>query len=910
MGNALAARFARSGEAEVLEEAIGFFREAVRTSSADHPHHATMLSGLGGALRGRFKRTGEVGDLDEAIEICLLAAQRTPAGHPDRPARLNGLGNVLCARYERRGTPADLDEAIKALREAVRDTPSGHPDLPAWYVNLGSALSTRYARSGAEGDLDEAIEAGLASVRHLPADHADRPKALGNLGSALRTRFERRGAAGDLDEAVELLREAVRATPADHTDHPEMLANLGNALAVRAESAGTAGTAEDLGESVEVLRRAVRTIPADHPLHAAVLGNLGSTLKDRFSRSEAVEDLNEAVGMLQEAVRRVPDDQPDHALLLNNLGAALHARFQISGAAEDLEASVAALEGVFAAEAAAPSMRVQAGRAAGRLLAGAETARAAALLEKSVGMLEEVASRELGRGDQLRAVGALTGLAGEAAALILEDESRPGRQRAESALRSLEFGRARVMAQMLETRTDLSELGERHPRLADRFQELRALLDRPEPTSHSPGGFSGLEGGAARDERRAAAREMRGLLARIRSLDGFTSFAGPPAVEELKAQAGHGPVVTFNVTPRRSDALLLTAAGVVLVRLPDLSHEALIDQVNGFHQALQETGHGPMGARIAAQRRMGRTLEWLWDTAAGPVLGALGITGAPSAHDRWPRVWWAPGGLLGLLPLHAAGHHTDPPGPERRVVLDRVVSSYTPSIGALRHARRPVRPAPDRSLIVAMPTTPGLAGGAPLPQVTREAELLSDRLPDVTLLAEPAPRNTPPEGDDPEAPTRVRVFARLGEATVAHFACHGFNDPADPSRSRLLLHDHAGDPLTVASLAPLDLGHVRLAYLSACSTAVSFHQDLLDEAVHLTSGFQLAGFPHVVGTLWPINDRAAVDIADDFYAHLAAPDGSLRWQHAAHALHRAIRTRYAATPGMPSLWAAHLHAGA
>ncbi|MGQ4333341.1 CHAT domain-containing protein [Streptomyces hayashii] len=54
---------------------------------------------------------------------------------------------------------------------------------------------------------------------------------------------------------------------------------------------------------------------------------------------------------------------------------------------------------------------------------------------------------------------------------------------------------------------------------------------------------------------------------------------------------------------------------------------------------------------------------------------------------------------------------------------------------------------------------------------------------------------------------------------IAHFACHGASDRADPSKSLLLLHDHASDPLTVASLAPVRLDNVQLARLSACHTA-------------------------------------------------------------------------------------------
>ncbi|MFH9904957.1 CHAT domain-containing protein [Streptomyces sp. NPDC017225] len=144
-----------------------------------------------------------------------------------------------------------------------------------------------------------------------------------------------------------------------------------------------------------------------------------------------------------------------------------------------------------------------------------------------------------------------------------------------------------------------------------------------------------------------------------------------------------------------------------------------------------------------------------------------------------------------------------------------------------------------------------------------------------------------------------------------HFACHGISDRSDPSFSRLLLHDHATTPLTVSALSRANLDHPQLAYLSACNTADPGRGDLLDEAVHLTSAFQLAGFRHVIGTLWPINNHLAAEIAESFYTHLTVGQpGSLGPDQSATALHktiRAVRDRYPATP---SLWAAHLHVGA
>jgi hypothetical protein len=56
------------------------------------------------------------------------------------------------------------------------------------------------------------------------------------------------------------------------------------------------------------------------------------------------------------------------------------------------------------------------------------------------------------------------------------------------------------------------------------------------------------------------------------------------------------------------------------------------------------------------------------------------------------------------------------------------------------------------------------------------------------------------------------------------------------------------------------MNDAELAFLSACSTARPSGR-LADEAIHLASAFQLAGYRHVIGTLWPIGDWPAVEYA-------------------------------------------------
>lgn len=114
----------------------------------------------------------------------------------------------------------------------------------------------------------------------------------------------------------------------------------------------------------------------------------------------------------------------------------------------------------------------------------------------------------------------------------------------------------------------------------------------------------------------------------------------------------------------------------------------------------------------------------------------------------------------------------------------------------------------------------------------------------------------------------------LRDFSIAHFACHGYTDSIDPSSSALILQSSRSgngpeqDMLTVHRISELDLAYAQVAYLLACSTANSSAGRLLDEVIHVVSGFQVAGFPHVVGCLWPSEDRVCVEVAQVFYAEL------------------------------------------
>ncbi|MGI5202500.1 CHAT domain-containing protein [Spirillospora sp. CA-108201] len=881
LSDVLRIRSVQTGDERDLAYAVEAGRAGVAATRADDPDLPGRLSDLANALCALHRRTGAREELDEAVALARRAAAGAPAEDPERPSRLADLCDILRVRFERAGDEADIDEAVEAGRGAVAAAPPGHPRLSALLGNLGAASLSRFRATAGQADMDEAVDALRTAVAAAPDVSPDRGTMLANLGGALQLRFDSVRRPEDLDEAIAACREAVLATPPGHSARGARLSNLGAALRARFSISGERA---DIDEAAETVRAAAAAVPEGHPRRAAVLSNRAIVLHRRFEHTGEAADVDAAIGAARAAVAAIAPDHPDRAGCLANLGLALGARFARAGAWPDLDEALDACREAAAADTAPPRVRAVAAARWARLAAGAERwEEAVSGYAAVVDLMGRTVPRGLDRRDQEILLGDMGGIGSDAAACCV----RAGR--VEYGVELFEQGRGLLLGQALDARTDLTALSERHPDLAARFTDLCARLDRPAPAAGVPGSGAAPPPQAS-VERRTTAAAFDRLVAQIRGISGFDRFLCPPAVRDLAPARGHIVIVT--VSDLGSYALVLDAdAGAAAVPLPALTPDAVTAEVGAFLTAAEEAREPRSWA--AGQRRMSRTLEWLWDAVAGPVLDHAGIGGPPQGGEPWPRLWWCLSGLMSFLPVHAAGYHDTMADAVPDTVIDRVVSSTAPTVRALAHARRgaadAVRPGGDRAVAVVMPRTPGTPPD--LPEAEAEAALVGRRFPGaVDVLTGPSA-------------THEAVLAALPEARWAHFACHGHSDLADPSAGHLLLADHRTRPLTVADLAGLRMDGAELAFLSACSTARPGAR-LADEAIHLASAFQLAGYRHVIGTLWPIGDRHAVDIADLVYTAVA---GGGDVAGAVHSATRQMRDRW---PDHPSVWASHVHAGA
>jgi hypothetical protein len=117
--------------------------------------------------------------------------------------------------------------------------------------------------------------------------------------------------------------------------------------------------------------------------------------------------------------------------------------------------------------------------------------------------------------------------------------------------------------------------------------------------------------------------------------------------------------------------------------------------------------------------------------------------------------------------------------------------------------------------------------------------------------------------------------------------------------------------LTVKEVSRISSKRSQLAYLSACRTAENPPLLRADEVISVATGFQLAGFSHVIGTMWNANDQAAVDVARKFYTLLIEDNGSSgSHRKVAVVLHKAILAAREEWEEDYLAWTPFIHLGA
>ncbi|MER6362254.1 CHAT domain-containing protein [Kitasatospora sp. NPDC001527] len=904
LGHNLRLRFHLVGDPEHLERAVDRHREAIALVAPEpHPHALIGLSTCLGNLYG-FRPDGQL--RTEAIDTCRAALEHLPEHHPERASVQAGLGYLEWTLAADSGSDEQMDAALDTLKTALATAPAGYGDRGLVLTNLGAALLDRAGRTGDRSWEVQAAAVFRAALEHTGPASAQRPLALNNLGMALFTLSTTTGETALRDQALALLSEAADQRLGMSAARERAALNL---AMMQFQQARVASDAVASAAACRRLEELVGELASPHPLRTLALARLayaGLGTSELLPESDARTMLRRAAAAAREALAGDQQDADPTRALARRVLATAQLRRAALGERVDLAEAVRLIRLTAEDPAFPPHTRLQAARLWGDI--AARTGREAQALEGfayAVGLLPRVAPRHLDRLDQEDRLSSGRGLASSAAALAI----RAGDP--ERALALLEQGRGVLLAQGLENQGDLSRLRALDPARAEEFERIRDRLSRDHaaelhltgteaPDAFFVQGAAGAAGTAAAlrdiEERHALSRRWDHLLEEIRALPDLDDFLRPPTTRQLLAVAERGPVVVVNVSEYGSHALLLAApAGggprIDVLPLPDLTPAEVAAAAQAFTERWIDVSYGDEGvARAKEMMNLHSTvLEWLWDSVAGPVLERLRLRGTPLDGETWPRLWWCPTGRLAFLPLHAAGKGRRIPG---TWVMDRVVSSYTPTVRSLLRAGRRAagpprhRPAP---LVVSLARTPG---GPPLPGAEPEAALVAELFPGGLRL-------------DGEHASVEAVHRELYRHSWVHFTCHGVSAPDSPSNSGLILHDGRLSALDISARRPVD---AELAFLSACSTSQG-GLALPDEAVHLAPSFQLAGFTHVIGTLWTVSDKIARQLTGDFYAALREDTASEGPFDPAAALHHAVRSLRERLLPAPHLWAAHVHVG-
>ncbi|OTA85789.1 hypothetical protein M434DRAFT_400111, partial [Hypoxylon sp. CO27-5] len=719
--------------------------------------------------------------------------------------------------------------------------------------------------------LNEAIRTSQLLVDELPDDPIRRPIWLVNHGIYLHEKCQRYKDAdldtslSALDEALRSGKEALRRRPPGNTRFQLRSLSL---LGVWCTTKLSMTKELDLGaEGLDYLTSAYELSQVLDGEKQVILKNIAhihevyyQILKQKLSLKEAEEHLSKAIFYATEAVNMTPEDHLELGEYHKNLAALLSTQCHDSGTRGE-PYKLAKNHYLAAADAirATPLVRIPAAMQAGIFhWQDDELEEADRLLHLAVDLILQLNPRQMSTEDLRQTLRAVSGVAGIATSISIAT-GKSGTH----ALQILERAHCITAGLFVDQKSDISELRAAHPELAQQLDDIRTRLSHLPNQQQNSGKFFEV-----RDLQQSLLSELSAVESEIKKRPGFEHFQEVPGEEEFKALAREGPIVSINTSVVRSDAIIVTCDDIKVLPLPELTHSDLENKLS----LLSDSGNVARRNAVPRRRANGKgnvneVLAWLWKTTVKPILDATELTASK-------RIWWITTGLAGRAPLHAAGYHTNG---STENTMSRVISSYVSSFKVLRFSRgRSASTVLDNMLLVSVSSN--------LPSfrkidTSREIKVAEDIFGD-TLTHLPDP--------EPEV-----VLKNIPNHSITHFACHGFARVNDPSSNGLVLVKNGrAVTLTVSDIEKVSHKAGAIAYLSACSTAEQSDMKLMDEAVHLANSFQIAGYQHVIGTLWGADDRAAGEVAGSFYTKLLAERGSDRENRktfdVATALHYAI----------------------
>ncbi|MFF4896548.1 CHAT domain-containing protein [Streptomyces sp. NPDC001068] len=346
--------------------------------------------------------------------------------------------------------------------------------------------------------------------------------------------------------------------------------------------------------------------------------------------------------------------------------------------------------------------------------------------------------------------------------------------------------------------------------------------------------------------RMASCRRQLALV-HARSRSG-SDWVVAPDWQEIVTLAGDAPLVYFTVARDGGAALVVTGeecreAGPTSVNLPTLTVSVVRELLSRLREAevLRDRQRSPKYGMTRGQLAR-NVVNALWDRAMRSVADVLG---------NRERAVLLPGGLLGMLPLHAAGECASQQVGTWRFLLERTALSYAPHAAALRSAARSRQTVTRLALIHPAPALAGETTGSDLDASVELDGVKSVRHAGVTVTEV-----------EPGQVSKASLLKALRTTDVLHFTGHGVMDSGSPLGSGL--HLGGNSRLEVRDVLAARGVRAAFAVLSACGTAVT-GDALPDEVVGLPAALVQAGLRGIVATQWMCFDDFTAPLMKEFY---------------------------------------------
>lgn len=587
---------------------------------------------------------------------------------------------------------------------------------------------------------------------------------------------------------------------------------------------------------------------------ALVERNLGVTLLDR-SNSRRPEDIEEAIRLLESALAKIVERPNSHAVgvTLNNIGRAHALRIEGAQGANFIRARDAfkRAAAIFTELRETSNARIATASAGGIDYEMNQWADAGHQFERAIELLELEWRDTLTPQTrvQLDRDGSRIFDFGVLAVMKLGDRDH--------ALHLLERGRHRLFVEtyyskwMHAVRSTSSELWQQAEKVRQRRSALEHELTQSELRQPSGQPLPTFE--RFRRDIEDLRRQEELAIERIKKANpDFVPVASPLEPDRIAALAQRLNAYICAARPTSKGTMLFVFAPDRTMRdtiLEDATVEywnELLFRSPGWVPKYREFRRNRPFAGNRWRTAMDATLREIYQVVVSPSLSLMSLPLLEDTRPRepeFPRIYFLAGGVLDLLPLHAAFCES---GGERRYLADVANVAYFSSFRLLEQAV-------ERSSRMPRPGKVFAFSGE------------DDRLPFVAWEAAFAARLF---GTDAVCRTLAST-GRSGSAralaisdhepSMLLLSCHAVARPNDGLRSGLYFStSHQDEPdLTIADLLGLELSNCGLVLLSACETSLKEVDDCADECLSLSNVFLAAGATAAIGTQWAANDISA-----------------------------------------------------